>query len=405
MTTERLLQSANWVRHELLVRLAHRIRDFQQLPFFVGTNPHIEYVYGLYWSVFSTLRNHPTIRTETDNLAFCQLLRDVLEDGLVALPRLAQGLSESATYYDDTNHKDLDLFLNRMLRSRISRRLLAEQHLALTDNGCSTDDPHWSSDGYVGIIFMHCSASESVARTKELVYQHIHHYHADSNTLPVIDVRMEHHLDYSCYHKGKNEILFAYVPEQLEHILYEVLDNAVRYTIKRHPQSPPAIQVTVSSNETDVFFRVSDQAGGIEGDRYRHLWSYQARSQMGDFDDFKAVQKVPTSIDERASQASHHHLGIGLTLSRIYAEYWGGELEVMTMDGYGTDVYVRIPRLGTHIENLGMGQHPVFTTTTTTNHTSILKKKKTATLRLKSTNPQQDTAFHHGWSQSHMIQS
>jgi pyruvate dehydrogenase kinase 2/3/4 len=42
MTDDRLIQSANYVRKEITIRLAHRIRDFQKLPFIVGTNPHIE---------------------------------------------------------------------------------------------------------------------------------------------------------------------------------------------------------------------------------------------------------------------------------------------------------------------------------------------------------------------------
>jgi pyruvate dehydrogenase kinase 2/3/4 len=42
MTDDRLIKSANYVRKEITIRLAHRIRDFQKLPFIVGTNPHIE---------------------------------------------------------------------------------------------------------------------------------------------------------------------------------------------------------------------------------------------------------------------------------------------------------------------------------------------------------------------------
>jgi hypothetical protein len=42
MTDDRLIDSANYVRTEITIRLAHRIRDFQKLPFIVGTNPHIE---------------------------------------------------------------------------------------------------------------------------------------------------------------------------------------------------------------------------------------------------------------------------------------------------------------------------------------------------------------------------
>ncbi|KAJ9082343.1 putative protein kinase PKP2 [Entomophthora muscae] len=45
---EKLISSANYVRTELPVRLAHRIRDFQSLPFKVGINPHIQATYNLY---------------------------------------------------------------------------------------------------------------------------------------------------------------------------------------------------------------------------------------------------------------------------------------------------------------------------------------------------------------------
>ncbi|OAD00009.1 hypothetical protein MUCCIDRAFT_130193, partial [Mucor lusitanicus CBS 277.49] len=344
MNTDRLLKSANWVRNELLVRLAHRIRDFQQLPFFVGTNPHIEYVYKLYWGAFESIRACPPIEKHQDNARFCELLQTLLEDGLLVLPRLAQGLSESAAYYPP-EQKDLDLFLNRMLRSRISRRVLAEQHLALTEACEHQWDQHTGfGDGYVGIIFVHCSASEILERSKQLVFQHVHRYHSnvqkETQELPVP------HID----------ILFAYVPEQLEHILYELLDNAVRFTMRNHPAGDyPPIQVTVSATDSDVYFRVSDQGGGMTKDRYDRLWSYQSRAQTGDFSDFKQIQKIPATIDGRANQASemgHRHLGIGLTMSRIYAEYWGGELQVITMDGFGTDAYVRIPRLGTNTENL-----------------------------------------------------
>lgn len=209
----------------------------------------------------------------------------------------------------------------------------------------------------------------------------------------------------------------------------------------------PPIQVTVSANDSDVYFRVSDRGGGMSKERYDRLWSYQSRAQTGDFDDFKLLQKVPANIDGRASQASqmgHRHLGIGLTMSRIYAEYWNGELQVMTMDGHGTDAYVRIPRLGTHTENLGIERqsHPVFHEVGRSGSaiTGSLKKKKmtakekakrekelrlqsspenlgnasTTTSRIKLLSPDQqllDTTLTsgsfsgNGWSESHMIQS
>ena len=45
MNTEKLLKSANYVRQEIPIRLAHRIRDFQNLPFIVGDNSNISQIY------------------------------------------------------------------------------------------------------------------------------------------------------------------------------------------------------------------------------------------------------------------------------------------------------------------------------------------------------------------------
>ncbi|KAG0174245.1 hypothetical protein DFQ28_002838 [Apophysomyces sp. BC1034] len=366
MNSDRLIKSANWVRNELLVRLAHRIRDFQQLPFFVGTNPHIEFVYRLYWGAFEKLRKQPTVETLRHNDAFCELLRDLLEDGQLVVPRMALGVSECASFYAKDKH-DLDRFVNRMFRSRISRRVLAEQHLALTE-ACEND---WDEmmgfgEGYVGIIFVRCSAKDVVGRATRLVEQqarqtYLPRYAPDQVaqhwTPPEVEVEIQH-----CARKGyqqaedRNEIVFAYVPEQLEHILFELLSNAVRFTMAKHKKVYPPIRVTVSANETDVFFRVSDQGGGISQERFASLWSYQARAPSGEFLQFQAVQKMPTTISERAD-LGHVNLGMGLPMSRVYAEYWGGELQVVTMDGYGTDAYVRIPRLGTKAENVGLEKH------------------------------------------------
>ncbi|KAI8977277.1 hypothetical protein BDF20DRAFT_821295 [Mycotypha africana] len=441
MNTDRLLKSGNWVRDELLVRLAHRIRDFQQLPFFVGTNPHIEYVYKLYWGAFKSIRAFPAIKTHEDNLEFCQLLQNLLEDGLLVLPRLAQGIGESARFYQNPEQKDLDLFLNRILRSYVSRRVIAEQHLALTEACEHQWDLHTGfGDGYVGIIFVHCSASDILKRAQQLVFQNVHRYHTGDNVCqmipPKIDVAIQNNTPINESQNG--EILFAYVPEQLERILYELLDNAVRFTMLKHPDGNyPPIKVTVSANESDVYFRVSDQGGGISSQRFEQLWSYQSRSQMGEFNEMKQVSKVPVAIDDRVSQASemgHRHLGLGLTMSRIYAEYWGGELQVIPMDGFGTDAYVRIPRLGTNAENLGIShqsEHPDFYDNVKSKYTiynsskvpkqhnkkrplATSEKSKHSNAASISTLPKQQHLYNNmlthsyngnGWSESRMIRS
>ncbi|KAG1248279.1 hypothetical protein G6F68_013856 [Rhizopus microsporus] len=95
-------------------------------------------------------------------------------------------------------------------------------------------------------------------------------------------------------------------------------------------------------------------------------------------------------------------------MSKIYAEYWGGELQMITMDGYGTDVYVRIPKLGTSIENLGIDlqAHPAFHNNDQSD--LILKSKKYKLKyddKARKVKPEKAKFINSSWSESCMIQS
>jgi len=39
-------------------------------------------------------------------------------------------------------------------------------------------------------------------------------------------------------------------------------------------------------------------------------------------------------------------LGFGLPVSRLYAKYFGGDVEIQSMEGYGCDVYIRLDHIG-----------------------------------------------------------
>jgi hypothetical protein len=45
---------------------------------------------------------------------------------------------------------------------------------------------------------------------------------------------------------------------------------------------------------------------------------------------------------------------MGLPLSRVYAEYWAGSLEVHSLEGYGVDAFLQISKLGNKNEQLTM---------------------------------------------------
>lgn len=110
----RIIDFANYVRSELPIRIAHRIRDMQKLPYVVVTNRHLSEVYELYYSAFDAFRKIPEIGTVEDNDNFCQVVKKTLKEHLTVIPSLAMGVLECR---DLVPPEELDRFMNRVLRS------------------------------------------------------------------------------------------------------------------------------------------------------------------------------------------------------------------------------------------------------------------------------------------------
>ncbi|KAI8833954.1 branched-chain alpha-ketoacid dehydrogenase, partial [Chytriomyces cf. hyalinus JEL632] len=370
LTLDKLLRSANYVREELPVRLAHRIIDIQHLPFIVGTNPHIQLIYSLYWQAFEAFRLFPEIKTIEQNRQFCRLIESQLQTHLVIIPQLAMGMAEASTP-EHMSAETADRFLNEMLRSRIGRRVLAEQHIALSDTyeqGLTSQDPskrhngnlsvvdEEEEDGWIGIVNTRCRAGEVVERVSALAKRWFIETSPNRNIEPP-EVKIDGHAN----------AVFTYIPDHIEYILFELLKNSMRFTLETHAPvskaSPPLkklppIVVTVGASRNDITFRVSDQGGGFAHTQMANLWSYTHASRHAFLTNLSNMPKLagkntvanaakgPFELEERSL-----HLGLGLPMSRVYANYWGGTIGVHSMHGYGTDAYVKIS-LGNQLENL-----------------------------------------------------
>lgn len=59
-----------------------------------------------------------------------------------------------------------------------------------------------------------------------------------------------------------------------------------------------------------------------------------------------------SSLSPLSSRPPNLRLGMGLPLSRVYAEYWAGSLELHSLEGYGVDAFLQISKLGNKNEQL-----------------------------------------------------
>ncbi|KAI9509488.1 alpha-ketoacid dehydrogenase kinase N-terminal domain-containing protein [Russula earlei] len=380
MSEERLIKSANYVRTELPVRIAHRIRDLQALPYAVVMQEDVAKVYELYWSAFEKFRMFPRIETLEDNESFCSFLRGLLDEHAVVIPNLSLGLSLASPHLPPDQ---LDAFMRRMLVSRISRRVLAEHHIALSDS-VGRYQGTGKEEGHVGIICTGLNVEKSVRRCAALLHQLTH----DSDKSKPSNT---HHIQWPAVTiEGHIGAQFAYIREHLEYIIFELLKNAMQATISKHGQktNPPGILVTLVAAPDSIGMRISDQGGGLLNPQIRSpsdLFSFShvrnaSRLEQNNLGPLRTASASPTgmraTVEELVSRwkdewrqredgaslkndselepcvGRHPRLGIGLAMSNIFVRYFGGTLELVSLDGWGTDVYLRLPKLGTNLEGI-----------------------------------------------------
>ena len=92
--------------------------------------------------------------------------------------------------------------------------------------------------------------------------------------------------------------------------------------------------------------KISDEGGGIRRSHVGRIFRYL----------FTTARDEPAALEDADSdfgvEGPLAGLGYGLPISRAYARYFGGDLEIISMEGYGTDAFLYLSRLRTHSEPL-----------------------------------------------------
>lgn len=318
-----LLKSAQFLQKELPIRVARRVVDFQKLPHIALCNPVIHDMYELYLRAFSMLYKFPKVENLEAEERYCRTIRQLLDDHQSVVTHLAEGFHECQK---NVPYEIIGAFLNRTLTSRLGIRMLAEHHLAL-----SMDKPN-----YIGIICTHLNLKQIVERSGDFARQVCEHTYGVAPGLIV---------------NGHTKAIFPHIPAPLEYILQELLKNAMRASVEFHldrPNEVPNVVVTLCSNDTEFFVRISDRGGGIPESQLQDIFKYSFTT-MGDRSTIK-----PSDSDNILSEMCAGHpssspsggpmagWGFGLPTSRAYATYLGGSLRLLSMEGLGTDVYLRL---------------------------------------------------------------
>ncbi|PCH38305.1 26S proteasome subunit P45 [Wolfiporia cocos MD-104 SS10] len=372
-TPASVLKSAEYVSTEIPRRLAMRARSLEALPFIVGMNPYIARTLQGHRESFRVLNAHPSVKTLEENKLFTPRLEALVRSHANDIPTMAKGFQECTRYMTP---EQISTFLDDAIRIRIAVRLIAEQHIALSR--VLEDQQHGvRQDDHLGIVHKACSPRDMIRMCGSWVSD-LSEATLGAHPEIVID--------------GEVDATFAYIPVHLEYILTEILKNAFRATVERHAkQSPsrgspiPPVVITISPppvrppssapHPRFLSMRVRDQGGGVQPMHLAQIFSYsfttagRAGGSGSGWDDAElgggpyAAQHIGGSaaLDGGGSMGGGSGLfaemagrgvqmgmgtiaglGYGLPMSRLYTRYFGGSLDFVSLDGWGSDVFLKL---------------------------------------------------------------
>jgi len=180
--------------------------------------------------------------------------------------------------------------------------------------------------------------------------------------------------------KGEQNYTLTQIPMHLEYVLTELLKNSFRAVIETRMEKEP-IEVTIAplpggsskpksgesetrnegiilaSSAPGVTIRIRDRGGGISPSNLANIWTYSFTTFSEDqinaalYGDSSMSSDGSNAIESMSVLAnipglSLAGLGYGLPLGRAYAEYFGGGIQLQSLWGWGTDVYLSVKGVG-----------------------------------------------------------
>ncbi|KAK2464496.1 hypothetical protein APHAL10511_003475 [Amanita phalloides] len=262
------------------------------------------------------------------NCRFTKLLHDIKTRHDPTVTTVAQGVLEWKRLMGAPNiDLDIQAWLDRFYMSRIGIRFLMGQHVAL--------NTHQTHSDYVGIICTQANVHDIVQEAIENARFVCEDYYAMFRG-PSVELICPRNLE------------FHYVPGHLSHIVFELLKNSLRAVVERHgvenDNKFPTIRVVVVEGKEDITIKISDEGGGIPRSAIPLIWTYMYTTMEN--------QQIDQDFQASDFKAPMAGFGYGLPLSRLYARYFGGDLKLISMDGFGTDVYIHLNRLSSSREPL-----------------------------------------------------
>jgi len=336
-----------FMKKEIPTRLANMIMELKLLPEELRKQRECEQILSDYIMSFKELLVHEKQQGSIKDLdLFTQTVNMIRRRHLDIVPKMATAVFKLNRVNSSEGVTDtVQYFLDRLYINRISIHMLISHYNALLGE-------EKTLTGMVGTIDQKCDILDVCNDAYEAAsvmcdQEYFEHPRLIATAMDTSDLNKE----------TQEKVTATYVPAHLHHILFEIFKNSMRATCefseKKGITELPSITVRIFKTKDDITIKISDLGGGIKRSSSSKIFNYM----------YSTAPKVALPEDGgsygaglSAESLPMHGLGYGLPLSRLYARYFRGDIQIASVDGYGTDVYVYLQRLS-HMaqENL-----PVF---------------------------------------------
>uniref|UniRef100_A0AAR2KPT9 Protein-serine/threonine kinase n=1 Tax=Pygocentrus nattereri TaxID=42514 RepID=A0AAR2KPT9_PYGNA len=324
--------SFRFLRQELPVRLANIMKEIRLLPPRLLSTPSAQLVHSWYVQSLMEILEFLDRRPEDQKVLqdFVETLVTIRNRHNDVVPTMAQGVIEYKEMFghDPVTSQNIQYFLDRFYMSRISIRMLINQHTLIFD---PASQPVPST---IGCIDPNCRVTEVIQDAYECARMLCEQYYLCSPELELKELN------------GKKNIY--------THIHLDIRGKSGA-TIESHESSStlPPIGVMVALGGEDLSIKMSDRGGGVPARKIEQLFSYM----------YSTAPRPEITTNRRTPLAG---FGYGLPLSRLYVRYFQGDLQLYPLEGFGTDAVIHLKALSTDsVEKL-----PVFNQTALRHYTS-----------------------------------
>ncbi|XP_072284006.1 pyruvate dehydrogenase kinase, isozyme 3 [Pyxicephalus adspersus] len=239
-----------FLRKELPVRLANTLKEVNLLPESLVQRPSVKLVRSWYMQSFLELLEYENKSPEDPDVLydFLKVLIEVRNRHNDVVPTMAQGVIEYKEKYgfDPFVSSNIQYFLDRFYTSRISFRMLINQHTLLFGGDINPAHPK-----HIGSIDPSCNVPEVVKDAYETAKMLCEQYYLSAPELKIEE--------FNAKAPGR-PLQVVYVPSHLFHMLFELFKNSMRATVEQHEGKTeilPPIKTLVTLGKEDLSIKVN----------------------------------------------------------------------------------------------------------------------------------------------------